>query len=135
MDEFLSGCKDGYRPRESEGISKTAMDSFYDDGNQNLLQFHRLLSAITKIDHIKNVSELTQRANMLRDQILENRVLQNSDRKDPRTMILFWNTGTSYGLTPFRSDFIDGMECDILVKDVTKVNRVIGIGTNLHKFI
>jgi hypothetical protein len=35
--------------------------------------------------------------------------------------------GASYGLTPFR-------KCDIPVKDVTKVNKVIGIGTTLHKF-
>ena len=50
-------------------------------------------------------------------------------------MPLVWDTGASYGLTPFRSDFIYYVECDILVKDATKVNMVIGIGTNLHKFI
>ena len=72
---------------------------------------------------------------MLRGHILENRVLQNSNRKDPRTMMLVWKTGDSYGLTLFRSDFIDYTEFDIPVKDVTKVNRVIGIRTNLHKFI
>ena len=41
----------------------------------------------------------------------------------------------SYELTPFRSDFIDNVKCDFLVKDATKVNRVIGIGTNINKFI
>ena len=50
-------------------------------------------------------------------------------------MMLAWDTGASYGLTPFKSNFIDYVECDIMVKDVTKVNRVIGIVTNLHKFI
>ena len=50
-------------------------------------------------------------------------------------MILVWDTGASYGLTPFMSDFIDYVEFYIPVKDVTKVNRVIGIGTTLHKFI
>ena len=50
-------------------------------------------------------------------------------------MILVWDTGASYGLIPFRSDFIDYLECDILVKYVTKVNRVIGIGTTIHKLI
>jgi hypothetical protein len=39
-----------------------------------------------------------------------------------------------FGLTPFRSDFIDYVECDIPVWDVTKVNKVIGIGTTIHKF-
>ena len=48
--------------------------------------------------------------------------------------MLIWDTGASFGLTPFRSDFIDYVPCDIPVKDVTKVNRVVGIGTTLHKF-
>ncbi len=39
-----------------------------------------------------------------------------------------------FGLTPFCSDFIDFVECDIPVRDVTKVNKVIGIGTTLHRF-
>ncbi len=33
------------------------------------------------------------------------------------------------------SDFIDYVECDIPVWDVTKVNKVIGIGTAIHKFM
>ena len=72
---------------------------------------------------------------MLRGQILENWLLQNSYRRDPRTMMLVWDMGASYGLTPFRSDFIEYLECDIPVKDVTKVNRVIGIGITPHHFI
>ena len=40
-------------------------------------------------------------------------------------MVLVWDTGASYGLTPSRSYFIDYVRCDIPVKDVTKVNRVI----------
>ncbi len=39
------------------------------------------------------------------------------------------------GLTPFRSNFLDYIECDIGIRDVTKVNKVIGIGTTLHKFV
>ena len=50
-------------------------------------------------------------------------------------MILIWDTGGSAGLTPFRSDFIDYFECEINVRDVTKVNKVVGIGTTLHKFV
>ena len=49
--------------------------------------------------------------------------------------MLVWNTVDSYGLTLFRSDFIDYVKCDIPFKDITKGNRVIGIGTTLHKFI
>ena len=54
---------------------------------------------------------------------------------DPKTLILIWDTGGSAGLTPFCSDFIDYVECDIEVCVVTKVNMVIGIGTTLHKFV
>jgi hypothetical protein len=54
---------------------------------------------------------------------------------DPKTLILIWDTGGSCGLTPLKSDFIDYFECDIDVRDVTKVNKVIGIGTTLHKFV
>jgi hypothetical protein len=42
--------------------------------------------------------------------------------------------GGSFGLTPFCSDFIDYVECNIPACDVTKVNKVFGIGTTLYKF-
>ena len=99
------------------------------------MQTQRLLSSFTKLDHVANVADLEQRVNMLQGQILENRVLQNCYRKYPITMMLVWDTGVSYRLTPFRSDFIDYVECDIPVKGVTKVNRAIVIVTTLHKFI
>ncbi len=54
---------------------------------------------------------------------------------DPKTLILIWDTGGSAGLTPFCSNFIDYVECDIDVRDVTKVNKVVGIGTTIHKFV
>ena len=99
------------------------------------MKLHRLLSSYTKLDHVANFPYLTHIANVLRGQILENRVLQNSNLKASITMILVWETGALYGLTLFSSDFIDYVECDILVKDVAKVNRVIKIGTTLDKFI
>jgi hypothetical protein len=57
------------------------------------------------------------------------------DRLNPKTLILIWDTGASTGLTPFWSDFIDYVECEIDVPDITKVNKVVGIGTTLHKFV
>ena len=33
MDAFLSGCKDGYRPWEYEGVSNIARDSFCNNDN------------------------------------------------------------------------------------------------------
>ena len=57
------------------------------------------------------------------------------DRLDPKTLILIWDTGASAGLTPYCSDFIDYVECEIDVWDITKVNKVIVIGTTLHRFV
>ena len=48
---------------------------------------------------------------------------------------IVWDTGASYGLTPFRSDSIDYVKCNIPVKDMTKVNRVVGVDIKLNKFI
>ena len=48
--------------------------------------------------------------------------------------VLIWGTGASFGLTPFWSNFIDCVECNNKVKDVTKVSKVVGISTTLNKF-
>jgi hypothetical protein len=53
---------------------------------------------------------------------------------DPKTLMSIWDMSASFGLTPFRSDFIDYVACAIPVWDGTKVNTVIGIRTTLHKF-
>ncbi len=36
-----------------------------------------------------------------------------SDRLDTKTLILIWDTGASAGLTPFHSNFIDYVKCEI----------------------
>ena len=36
-----------------------------------------------------------------------------SDRLNPKTLILIWDTEASAGLTPFRSNFIDYVKCEI----------------------
>ena len=106
-----------------------------DNESIDFLKLSQLLSQFTNLDHAANVEVLLHRLQLLQGQMFENRVLHDCTAKDPRTMMLVWDTGASYGLTPFRSDFIDYVKCDIPVRDVTKVNRVIGIGTTLHKFI
>ena len=98
----------------------------------HFLQLPRLLSQFRSTDHEKNISSCIARVAALRG-TFENRAVPGGP-KDPRTLILIWDTGASFGLTPFRSDFIDYVECDIPVRDVTKVNRVVGIGTTIHKF-
>ena len=53
----------------------------------------------------------------------------------PRHTPLIWNTRASYGMTPFKIHLIDYVEDDIPVKDITKVNQVIVIGTTINNFI
>ena len=52
----------------------------------------------------------------------------------PCTIVIIWDNGASFGFTPFKSEFIYYVKCNIPVKYVTKVNTVIGIGTTIHKF-
>jgi hypothetical protein len=52
-----------------------------------------------------------------------------------QNLVLIWDTVTSYGLTPFRSDFVDYVKCDIPVRDVTKVNTVAGITYPRQMFV
>ena len=114
-------------------MSSAILESFC-DGSQDFLSLPRLMSTFKNMDHAQNVQHLCQRLAVLSDRSLENRTFNASNKIDPKSLILIWDTGASFGLTPFRSDFIDYVEADIAVKDVTKVNRVIGIGTTLHKF-
>ena len=86
------------------------------------------------MNHAQNVQQLCQRISVLSDSSFANRTFNASTRIDPKSLILIWDTGASFGLTPFRSEFIDYVEADIAVKDITKINCVIGIGTTLHKF-
>ena len=86
------------------------------------------------MDHAQNVQRLCQRLAVLNDRLFENRTFNASTRIDPNSLILVWDTGASLGLTPFRSDFIDYLDADIAIKDVTNINHVIGIGTTIHTF-
>ena len=38
-------------------------------------------------------------------------------------------------MTHFHADFIDYVECNINVKNISKLDKIIGFGTTLHKFI
>ncbi len=49
--------------------------------------------------------------------------------------MLIWDTRASFDLTPFCQDFIDYVQVEMPVKDVTKVNTVIGVGTAFFKFV
>ena len=61
--------------------------------------------------------------------------LWSSTSQYPCNTVIIWDTGASFGSTTFKSYFISYMRCSITVKDVTKVNTVIVIGTTIHKFV
>ena len=92
------------------------------------------MSKFKQMDHVQNVKKLCQRLAIISDRYLENRSCNAFETNNPKSLILIWDTGESFVITTFRSDFIDYVESDIAVKDVTKINKVIGIGTTLHNF-
>jgi hypothetical protein len=47
---------------------------------------------------------------------------------------LIWDTEATHKLTPFMKNFIHYHPCDIPVKNISKDNQVIGVGTVMHKF-
>ena len=113
-------------------MSDATIDSFC-DVSLDFLSFVRLISMFNEMDHAQNVQQLCQCLAVLSDRSLKNRAYNASKKIDYKNLILVWDTGASFGLTPFRSDFINYVEAEIAVKDVTKVNKVMGIGTTLHK--
>ncbi len=60
--------------------------------------------------------------------------IKQESKMDFKHTLLIWDTGATHGLTPFLKDFIHYHPCDISVKDISKVNRVIGVGMVMHKF-
>ncbi len=60
--------------------------------------------------------------------------IDRESKVDFKHTLLIWDIGATHGLTPFLKDFIHYHPCDIPVRDISKVNRVIGVGTVIHKF-
>ena len=98
-----------------------------------------LMSPTTTQQHTQNVSELLHRTNMFRvDTSVGHSPEGDGIGLNPSSyagMPLVYDTGASFGLTPFRADFIDYRPCNIPVKDITKVNKVKGVGTVMYKFV
>ena len=120
-------------PHLIQDVSGATLE-FFCDGSQYFLSFPRLMFKFKNMDHAQNVQRLCQRLAVLSDRLFENRTFNDYTSINPKSLILICDIGSSLELTPFRSDFIDYVESDTTVKDVTKINRVIGIGTTLHKF-
>ncbi len=105
--------------------------------HKDFLQLYRLMSTFSTVDHAKNAQSCVNRVHTLCGTYggtYENQSFFSTGLLDPTSLTLIWDTGVSHGLTPFWNDFIDYIKCEIPVRDATKVNTVIGIGTTLHKF-
>jgi hypothetical protein len=114
-------------------LGSSTLDSFCAAGH-GFLRLPQLLDTFCNQDYqVKKIKLVLDRVALLCGTYEMHQSV--SDHIDPKTLILIWDTGGSAGLTPFCSDFIDYAECDIEICDVTKVNKVIGVGTTLHKFI
>ena len=95
----------------------------------------KLFRAFEEDDHSKTAQETINRMNSHRISLmLEAGSEMQSKATSFKHCPLIWDTGASYGLTPFRGDFIDYEECSIPVQDISKTNTVIGIGTVMWKF-
>ena len=98
---------------------------YFCDGSQYFMSFTRLMSKFKNMDHAQNVQQLCQRLAVLNDCLFKNRTFNASTTINTNFFILVWDTGVSLGMNPFRSDFIDYVDADIAIKDVTKINGVI----------
>jgi hypothetical protein len=114
------------------GLPKSTLDDLL-RSDCNYIQLPRLLSQFQSNDHEKHISSCIARV-LAHWGAFENCTACGGNL-DPCSHVLIWDRGASFGLTPFCSDFINYVECNIPVWDVTKVNKVIKIGTMLHKFI
>jgi hypothetical protein len=107
LSKFGQGLRSVRRPYV--GLSTPTLDEFC-DGHKDFLQLYTLLSTFSTVDHVKNAQSCVNCVNALRGTFgstYENRISFSTGLQDPKSLILIWDTGASYGLTPFRSDFID----------------------------
>ena len=119
QEDSCSGfiCKNETPSLLKGDVYQAAQDSFCDNESHDFLKRMQLVSTLNSIDHVSNIKKLLlRRASLLRGSILDHILHHSGDKKNPMTLILIWDTGSSYELTPFRSDLIDDVECDIPIK-------------------
>ena len=89
------------------GLLMSTLDDFL-RSDCNYLQLPRLLSKFKSIDHEENISSCIAWVVALWG-TFENCPV-GGGKLDPCSLILIWDTGASYGWTPFCSEFIDYVE-------------------------
>ena len=110
-------------------MSDATFSSFCDD-SQEFLSLLRLISKFTSMDHVQNVEKLCQRLfSFLRDHIV-----QCSTEEWSQDFNVDLGFGSIIWTHSVLKRFIDFVEVNIPVKDMTKTNWLIGIGTTTHEF-
>ena len=133
---FLSGTdSNGFNPELP--FSSADIDDFLD--GMNLLDVMKTINGLSLANHTENVQKLMSRVESVRLALLKGPTRVNQAKSilsappDFYTTPLIYDTGASFGLTPFKADFIDFQEVSIPVKDISKTNYVVGVGTVMYK--
>ncbi len=92
-------------------LRTSTLDGFC-DGSKDSLKLSCLLSRFHSVNHSKNAQECLDCINATRGTFGGPYRNENSGPHinvplDPRQLMLIWDMGASFGLTPFQSDFID----------------------------
>ena len=137
--EFLSDASmDSFQPHAEYGlVPEEVLNMFVAGRGDTFLAAARLRSKFKSADQLKGAEEVVRRLNHFRVVLgldSNNKKSLKRKRSTFKNCPLVWDTGASFGLTPFRNDFIDYIECSIPVNDIARTNIVVGIGTTLHKF-
>ena len=133
QDNIYGNCPPS--PLKGE-VYQAAQDSFFENEYHDFLQLPQLISTLNHIYPFANVNNMLLRlAALMHGLILGNCLHHSGELKDPRKLVLIWDTDNSYGLKVFRSNFIDYEKYDIPVKGATNINSIIGISATLHKTI
>eukprot|EP00956_Cyclotella_meneghiniana_P028265 scaffold65213_cov39-Cyclotella_meneghiniana.AAC.4 len=137
--KFLGANVGSFKPFFDHGVvPEEVLDSFVVDRGNTFLAGIRLLQQFEHESLAKSATETVHRLNLFGVNLglhdCQGEHGKQRQRITAKDCPLVWDTGASFGLTPFRSDFIDYTECNIPVNDIARTNIVIGLGTTLHRF-
>jgi hypothetical protein len=125
---------DSFRPHFDHGVvPEEVLSEFCADRGEMFLASIKLVNQFDCVSLMEEASKVVKRLNLFVNPSVATG-MGSRGRKTPKNCPLVWDTGASFGLTPFRSDFINYTECSITVNDISRANTVIGIGTTCHKF-
>ena len=107
-----------YNFKVEEGFTREKINEFC-DGRNDSKRLPKLLCEFVKLDQTSGSQQAVDRLNLFKSTLYACKDVNPVGNF--QTMMLEWNTGASFGLTEFKDNFVDYVECDIPVKDVNKV--------------